>query len=148
MGHLIRRAQQKHLALWKELVSTEISSVQYAAMAYLERRPGASQNELGAELDVDRSTVADLVARMDKHGLLERLPHDSDRRRYALSLTETGHQEVGRLRPRVYAANAQLTAGLSAPQQSALRSLLKQLAGEPVLSARSDHERTRRTRRK
>jgi DNA-binding MarR family transcriptional regulator len=64
-GHLIRRAQQRHAALWQEHVSAEVSSVQYAALAVLERMPGASQSELGAELDLDRSTIADIVSRLE-----------------------------------------------------------------------------------
>lgn len=131
-GHLIRRAQQKHLALWQERVSTDVSSVQYAAMAFLERNPGASQTALGTELDIDRSTVTDLVARMGKHGLLKRLPHETDRRRYALSLTEAGHNEVSRLRPLVDLANEQLTAGLSETERTTLRALLRRLVSERV----------------
>ncbi len=124
-GHLIRRAQQRHLALWQEHVSSEISSVQYAALTVLERSPGASQSDLGAELDLDRSTIADLVARMERHGLIERLAHPRDRRRYALRLTDAGSAEIRRLRPLVHLANATLTQGMSAEQRTTLRALLQ-----------------------
>ena len=126
-GHLIRRAQQRHAALWQEQVSAEVSSVQYAALAILERRPGASQSELGAELDLDRSTVADIVSRLDRRGVIERLPHDSDRRRYSLTLTNAGLAEVSRLRPLVVQANARLTDPLSAGELSTLRTLLERI---------------------
>lgn len=124
-GHLIRRAQQRHLALWQEHVSTEVSSVQYAALTILERCPGASQSDLGAELDLDRSTIADLVARMERRGLIERRAHPSDRRRYALCLTDAGAAETIRLRPRVHMVNATLTEGMSAEQRTTLRALLQ-----------------------
>ena len=124
-GHLIRRAQQRHAALWQEQVSAEVSSVQYAALAVLERLPGASQSELGAELDLDRSTVADIVSRLARRGVIERLPHDSDRRRYSLTLTNAGLAEVSRLRPLVVQANARLTDPLSAGELSTLRTLLE-----------------------
>lgn len=126
-GHLIRRAQQRHLALWQEHVSTDVSSVQYAALTILERSPGASQSDLGAELDLDRSTIADLVARMERHGLIERIPHPSDRRRYALSLTDAGSAELRRLRPLVHMVNATLTQGLSTEEQTTLRALLRRI---------------------
>jgi DNA-binding MarR family transcriptional regulator len=128
-GHLIRRAQQRHAALWQERVSAEVSSVQYAALAVLERMPGASQSELGAELDLDRSTIADLVSRLERRGVIERSPHESDRRRYSLRLTAAGLAEVDRLRPLVSEANATLTEGLSAGELATLRMLLKRILG-------------------
>lgn len=128
-GHLIRRAQQRHAALWQEQVSAEVSSVQFAALAVLERLPGASQSELGAELDLDRSTIADIVARLERRGVIDRTPHESDRRRYALRLTPAGHDELGRLRPFVDAANATLTAALNVSELSTLRILLKRILG-------------------
>ncbi len=128
-GHLIRRAQQRHVALWQEQVSADVSSVQYAALVVLERMPGASQSELGAELDLDRSTIADIVTRLERRGVIERSPHASDRRRYELRLTATGHGEVDRLRPRVDAANATLTEALSEDELSMLRMLLKRILG-------------------
>jgi DNA-binding MarR family transcriptional regulator len=126
-GHLIRRAQQRHVALWQEQVSADVSSVQYAALAVLERMPGASQSELGAELDLDRSTIADIVSRLERRGALERSSHESDRRRYSLHLTASGLAEVLRLRPLVAKANARLTAGLSAAELDTLRLLLSRI---------------------
>lgn len=128
-GHLIRRAQQRHVALWQELVSADVSSVQYAALAVLERMPGSSQSDLGAELDLDRSTIADLVARLERRGVIERSPHATDRRRYSLRLTPSGQAEIDTLRPLVSAANAKLTEGLSADQLVTLRLLLNTILG-------------------
>lgn len=126
-GHLIRRAQQRHAALWQERVSTDVSSVQFAALAVLEQLPGASQSELGAELDLDRSTIADIVARLERRGVITRSPHPNDRRRYALQLTAAGAAEVHELRPRVTGANVALTAGLDPNELETLRALLKRL---------------------
>lgn len=126
-GHLIRRAQQRHAALWQEEVSTEVSSVQYAALAVIERMPGASQSALGTELDLDRSTIADIVSRLERRGVIERSPHASDRRRYSLILTTAGLAEVEHLRPRVVAVNAKLTDGLSRQDLTTLRTLLERI---------------------
>lgn len=129
-GHLIRRAQQRHAALWQELVSQDVSSVQYAALAVLERMPGASQSELGSELDLDRSTIADIVSRLERRGVIERIPHRSDRRRYALSLTASGLDEIARLRPRVDAANERLTQPLTLDEHRTLRALLTRILAD------------------
>lgn len=129
-GHLIRRAQQRHVALWQQLVSIEVSSVQYAALSVLQRRPGASQSELGDELDLDRSTIADLVMRLERRGAIERSAHVSDKRRNALRLTTTGLAEIELLRPRVVKANANLTKGLDVDELATLRSLLSRILGQ------------------
>ena len=71
-GSLVRRAQQRHVAVWLSEVSAEVTSVQYAALEILHKTPGVNQRQLGDELDVDRSTIADLVARMVRNGLIER----------------------------------------------------------------------------
>lgn len=103
--------------------------MQYAALAVLERMPGASQSELGAALDLDRSTIADIVSRLERRGVIERSSHESDRRRYSLRLTAAGLAEVDQLRPLVAEANAKLTEALSAGELATLRMLLKRILG-------------------
>src|SRR5690606_22605062 len=69
IGHLIRRAQQVHATMWAEEVSTVVTSVQYGVLTVLERMPGASQKEIGLEASLDKSTVAELLHRMERGGL-------------------------------------------------------------------------------
>lgn len=128
-GYLVRRAQQRHIATWTRLVSTETTSVQYAILAVLYRLGEASQRELCDEVDLDRSTIADLVRRMERRGLIERRRDAEDRRRNTVTLTETGNAEYAQLRPRVEVADAALTASLSSPERDALRASLRHLLG-------------------
>lgn len=129
-GHLLRRAQQVHLAVWQQEVSTEVTSVQFAALAVLDRMPGASQAELGADLFLDRSTIADVVSRMVRRGLIARTQDTVDRRRKTLTLTADGRAALETLRPRVEAIEPLLTGGLTSVERADLRRLLdKMLAG-------------------
>jgi DNA-binding MarR family transcriptional regulator len=127
IGHLLRRAQQLHVAVWLHDVCSETTSVQYAALVVLDQRPRASQRELGRVLDLDRSTIADLVARMMRRGWIERERDESDRRRNVLQLTAAGQAELARLKPRVEAIEPTLTAGLSGVESDELRRLLSQI---------------------
>ena len=124
-GLLIRRAQQAHSAAWAREVSTEVSSVQFGVLSVLERRPGTSQRELGDELDLDRSTIADLVTRLEKRGAIERERTIGDRRRNALRLTESGIAELIRLRPHVHDVEQALTGTLNPGERDELRRLLR-----------------------
>jgi DNA-binding MarR family transcriptional regulator len=124
-GFLIRRAQQAHVAAWQREVSAEISSVQFGVLSVLARRPGASQRELCDELDLDRSTIADLVVRLQKRGLIDRERADGDRRRNTLRLSSSGLIELDRLIPLVENVERALTDGLSVADRAELRRLLQ-----------------------
>jgi DNA-binding MarR family transcriptional regulator len=126
-GYLIRRAQQRHVAVWARLVSSEISSVQFAVLAVLDRVGTCSQQQLCAAVDLDRSTIADLVARMERRGLLTRDRDPDDRRRNVTMLTPRGRAELQRLRPGVQAVERELTQPLDGAQREALRVGLRRL---------------------
>jgi MarR family transcriptional regulator, temperature-dependent positive regulator of motility len=126
-GSLVRRAQQRHVAVWLSEVSAEITSVQYAALEILQRTPGVNQRQLGDELDVDRSTIADLVARMVRNGLIERSDDPVDKRSYVLFLTAAGKKQLAALRPRVEEVERVLTARLTPRESAELRRLLAAL---------------------
>jgi DNA-binding MarR family transcriptional regulator len=126
-GFLIRRAQQSHVAAWQKLVSTEISSVQYGVLSVLFAFPQSTQRDLCEKLDLDRSTVADVVARLERRGLIHRVRDDTDRRRNRLRITAEGHSVLGILEPKVAAMDSYLTRGLSSGEVPLLRRLLGQI---------------------
>ncbi|ACC75415.1 MarR family transcriptional regulator [Paraburkholderia phymatum] len=126
-GSLVRRAQQRHVAVWLSEVSAEITSVQYAALEILQKTPGINQRQLGDELDVDRSTIADLTARLVRNGLVERSDDPGDKRSYVLFLTAAGKKQLAALRPRVEEVERILTARLTPRQSAELKRLLSAL---------------------
>lgn len=123
-GFLIRRAQQAHVAAWQREVSGEITSVQFGVLSLLHNSPGASQRDLCAGLDLDRSTIADIVVRLQRRGLIERARDKGDRRRNVLQLTELGEMELAALVPRVERMDEILTDHLSSEDREHLRALL------------------------
>jgi DNA-binding MarR family transcriptional regulator len=129
-GSLVRRAQQRHMAVWLSEVSAEVTSVQYAVLVMLKQMPGINQRQLGDELDLDRSTIADLVARMVRNGLIERTDDPADKRSYVLFLTTAGRKQLATLRPRVEGVERILTAALTPQESSELRRLLSVLLSE------------------
>lgn len=104
--------------------------MQYAALAALHQTPGLNQRQLGDELDVDRSTIADLVARMVRNDLIERTDDPADKRSYVLYLTAAGKKQLATLRPRVDNVERILTAALTAPERLELRRLLAVLLSD------------------
>lgn len=127
VGFLIRRAQQVHLAVWAEEAGQGLSNVQFGVLNVLHRTGGASQRELCDALDLDRSTVAGLVSRLEARGLVERARADADRRRNLVRLTAAGGAELRRLVPHAAQVDASLTAGLSEEERATLRRLLTRI---------------------
>lgn len=127
VGYLIRRAQQRHVAAWTRIASTEISSVQYTILVVLDRLGEASQRELCDEVDLDRSTIADLVKRMERRGLIVRSRDPEDARRNTVTLTDAGRSERERLRPLVDQVQEALVASMSPKERRALRAGLHAL---------------------
>lgn len=113
IGNLIRRAQQLHLAAWARTVSADISSAQYSMLVVLERLGEASQQELCVAVDLDRSTVTDLVRRMERAGLITRTRSEEDARRNVVTLTDLGLAERHRLAPLVAQVQEELVGGLT-----------------------------------
>jgi len=127
VGYLLRRAQQLHVAAWTRLVSPEISTVQYSVLAVLDRLGEASQRELCDEVDLDRSTIADLVARMERRGLIVRTRDPQDARRKTVQLTEHGRAERWRLRPLVEQVQEELVGSLPPETRAALSAALREM---------------------
>ena len=107
-------------------------SVQFAALTALARRPGVSQAYIGEELDLDRSTIADLIHRMMKRGLVEREQSTEDRRRKVLTLTDAGEQTLAELRPRVDRVEQLLMEGFTPTVGDALKGAVLTMLGHGV----------------
>lgn len=132
-GYLFRRAQQAHVAAWQRVVSTEISSVQFGVLNVLSSTPGSSQRELCDELDIDRTTIGDVVARLESRGLVQRVRDERDLRKYILRLTERGAEEHTALLLRTGQLEEALTGRLTEMQRDQLHSLLWTILRPPQI---------------
>lgn len=129
-GILIRRAQQAHVFHWQRIVSAEISGPQFGVLTALMTTPGLSQADLCSQLDLDRSTIADIVHRLVNRGLVKRARDGKDQRRYNLTLTDLGIAETKALEPKVAKLDIELTTFLTQQEHDQLHKLLLKLLGE------------------
>ena len=86
--HLLHRALQLALDLHAESGPAEITQRQYTVLSAAAAADGHTQNELVRATGIDRSTLADLVARMLAKGLLERQRSATDARANTVRLSE------------------------------------------------------------
>lgn len=123
-GYLVRRVQQLHASLWQRELRSEVTSVQFGVLSLLEVNPGIDQRTLGGLLQLDRSTITDVVLRLEGRGYIERVRDSADRRRNVLTLTGLGRRELVSLVPHAERVNVDLVGGLGPDDQAELIRLL------------------------
>jgi MarR family transcriptional regulator, temperature-dependent positive regulator of motility len=126
-GHLARRLQQVIHQLWTASVSTETTPPQFVVLNSLRAAPDIDQRTLGERACLDRSTVADVVARLVQRGLIRRVRDPHDGRRNVLRLTTRGENTHTEVAERSRTMNEQLLAPLSGAEQESLVSLLNRV---------------------
>jgi DNA-binding MarR family transcriptional regulator len=101
-GHLVRRLQQIHTAVFSELVSDpDLTSPQFAVLSALHQTPNIDQVTLSVRLAIDRSTITDITSRLRDRKLIARHRDDQDARRNVLQLTAAGEKLYQKTLPEV-----------------------------------------------
>ncbi|MDN5384226.1 MULTISPECIES: MarR family winged helix-turn-helix transcriptional regulator [Streptomyces] len=118
-GHLARRLQQAHHLLWNTMVSEEITSPQFAVLNALVAEPGLDQRTVGERVGLDRSTTAEVIGRLGRRGLLDKVRDPQDGRRFLLRPTQEGERVHRRLVVRTARMN-QVFLGPLSPEERVL----------------------------
>ena len=131
-SHLLHRVLQRAVGIYAEEMGAEtLTQRQYAVLSAASGIENPSQTDLVALTGIDRSTLAELVARMIDKGLLQRERSADDGRAKTVRLTEAGHAVLGQARPRVRAADKRILSLLPKPKRDGFIKLLARLADEP-----------------
>ncbi len=116
--HLLHRAGQCASEVFQvELGSDELTPRQYAILVTVAQHEGVSQTQLVDLTGIDRSTLADVVRRMLKKGLLQRRRTRDDARAYAVKLTEEGSRVLKTHEPMARRVDERILASLPAQQR-------------------------------
>src|SRR5258705_9738211 len=80
-GYLFRRMQQIAVAIFvEECKAYDLTPVQYAALVAIRTHPGIDATRLSAVIAFDRSTLGNVIERLEAKQLIERKPSREDRR--------------------------------------------------------------------
>lgn len=119
-GHLIRRAHQISVAIFiEECAEHNLTPVQFACLVDIARHPGVDATRLAATVAVDRSTLGNVLERIEGKGWVERLPSTADRRVKLLHITPAGRSLLENVQASVEAAQRRMLEPL-APEDRAL----------------------------
>jgi MarR family transcriptional regulator, temperature-dependent positive regulator of motility len=124
-GHLIRRAQQIAVSMFRSTMRNGVTPIQYCVLRVLQDHPGIDQVTLASLCALDTSTAADLAVRLEERGLVRRLMPMKSRRYRLLQLTPEGAALVKRLVPSAYVLSRRLLRALNRKEQGIFLRLLK-----------------------
>lgn len=131
VGFLLRRAHQRHTALFHQRMPERLTPTQFAAMARLRERGPLSQNLLGREIALDAATIKGVVDRLVTRGLLRVDPDPDDGRRSLVSLTPEGDEVAARCSQLALEISEQTLAPVAPADRPRLLALLAALADGP-----------------
>lgn len=149
LSHLLRRAQQfAYDQFAQKMGDGTITPRQFIVLFAVNEEEGLSQTDLVNRTGIDRSTLADMISRMIKNGLLARKRTAEDARANAVRLTAAGRRALTGTMPRALAAERALLELLpKAAQTELLRGLSNLAAAIESLKTTEKPARAKATRR-
>ncbi|WP_197916091.1 MarR family winged helix-turn-helix transcriptional regulator [Thiosulfatihalobacter marinus] len=126
VGFVMRRANQRHLALFASLIP-ELTPTQFAALAKLCELGEISQNALGRATAMDAATIKGVVDRLRRKGFVADKPDPTDQRRLLLKPTAAAWAAYDRLLPRAQEITASTLAPLTEGERAVFLLLLRKL---------------------
>jgi MarR family transcriptional regulator, temperature-dependent positive regulator of motility len=98
--HLLHRVSQAVENVFAtEIVIERLTPRQLAVLTTVAQNEGLSQTGIVDRTGIDRSTLADIVRRLQKRGLLQRRRTKEDARAYAVKLTDEGRRVLRAAEP-------------------------------------------------
>lgn len=136
-SHLLHRVLQIALDIYaEETGENALTQRQFALLLATDSDDGMTQTELVRYTGIDRSTLADMVARMITKGLLVRERSTTDARANVVRLSDAGRAALVEMQPKVGAADERILSLLSPPKRESFLKLLRKIAAvrdEPVV---------------
>ena len=128
-SHLLHRALQLALDIYAEETGAgALTQRQFAVLSAVMAKEGCTQSELVRATGIDRSTLAELVARLIGKDLLGRERSTLDARANTVRLTDEGRAAVQEAAPKVAQADARILALMPGAKRDAFLKTLRDMA--------------------
>ncbi len=148
VSHLLHRAEQLASDRFAQLVSEGVTLRQFAVLAAIAESPGLSQADLVRATGIDRSTLGEMMPRMQRRGWIDRTISKADKRSQSVALTPAGATVLKAAVQPARAADAAILDLLPRTKARALVNTLNKLSklyDEAI--AKAEHEARRQAKR-
>ena len=127
-GYLFRRMQQIAVSIFVEECSAfDLTPVQFASLVAIHNHPGIDATRLSAVIAFDRSTLGNVIERLETKFYVERKGAPEDKRIKLLYLTKAGAALLQEIMPAVDQAQLRMLQPLKPADRRTLLALLTQL---------------------
>ncbi|MET8755850.1 MarR family transcriptional regulator [Streptomyces sp. NPDC004667] len=125
VSFLVRHAWlSMRAAIGTELEEFGLTVPQFATLMMVGTSPGMSVAQLARSVGSTRQAANEMLAALERDGLITRSPHPTDRRTHQVHLTALGGRRYEEALPAVVRREAELEAGLTADQRDAAHAWL------------------------
>jgi DNA-binding MarR family transcriptional regulator len=108
---------------------------QWQVLAYLARSEGINQTGLAELLEIEPVTLGRIVDKLETMGLIERLPHPTDRRAWILHSTQAARPKLEQVRKLGDITRSEALAGVSEADRQRLLKTLQTLKDNLIRAA-------------
>ncbi|MBO9171601.1 MarR family transcriptional regulator [Rhizobium sp. L245/93] len=129
VGHLLRKAYQRHLSIFQEgAIDPDLTSVQFVTLCALHDLGPRSQVELVKATSVDQATIRGIVDRLKARGLIELSRDEADGRKVIIGILPKGEALLQTMYPQASLISEKTMARLNSAERVALLFLLRKIA--------------------
>src|SRR5918998_760347 len=122
--------------------SIGITTALFSILNLLLSREAMIQQEIGAAIGIDPSTMVSLIDELERAGLAKRRPHPRDRRAREVVITAKGRRTVDRARALAREVEDSVLQGLASDERRQLMTLLRKALSsappQPLWSSNED----------
>lgn len=136
IGHLLRRAYQRHVAIFRETVpDSQLTAAQFVVLCAVRDCGSCQVHDIVRATAIDEPTVRGIVERLKWRELLSATHEPGDARHMVITLTPAGKSVVDQTVP-IAEQISELTFGdLSEAERATLTALLRRISGIDVNEA-------------
>jgi DNA-binding MarR family transcriptional regulator len=129
IGHLLRRAYQRHTAIFQRRISDlDVTAIQFAVLVAVSDGGIMPLTRIGAATAIDPATLRGVISRLSERDLIMSQNDETDRRQRLVSLTPKGRDLVARLLPDAVEITRETLSPLNPAEVLAIGFLLRKLS--------------------
>lgn len=130
IGHLLRRAYQRHTAIFQEVVpDSQLTAAQFVVLCAVRDAGPCEIGRIVQATAIDESSVRGIVERLKWRHLLAVEHAPGDTRRTSISLTETGADLIEQTVPFARQISERTFGELDTSERAAIVGLLRKISG-------------------
>jgi DNA-binding MarR family transcriptional regulator len=127
VGFQLHRARNVAATELHKLIAPEFVPGHFPILYLIAQNPGRTQSAIAKAVGLDRSSLVPILNRFEKHGWVQRIPSEGDKRAHALRLTRAGERKMRDLRDKVMSLEDRISDAIGEDGQKAMLDYLRRI---------------------